>query len=700
MIKLVFFDFDGVFSEGNIYIFNNEIIKKYNVKDGYGIKLLKEKGILTCIITGFKYNKSVDDICDHLKIDYKYHNVSDKLKCAKRLIDELNISFNETAFMGDDLNDMELLKNVKLSGCPIDAIKEIKEISNFKSSFKGGNGCVRQFSEYIIKYNIKPSITGLICVKYKSNRLPLKNIRKFGNTTLLDIKIKKLLELNYLDNVIVNTESDIILDYIKNNYTNSKLLLIKRDPKFSEDNVENSDFCINVTEKINSEYILYSPVTMPYIEKTTYNNMFDKIKNINFDSIILVADGIQGQGHTNEKHKFCFGASLMKKETILKFKDFIGTKPYFMKCNLKERIDIDYPSDFNIALYHYFNHDSIYGCENKETLKNNALYNIEQLPSAKNKELEIIDVTLRDGGFLNKWNFDIEYVKDILKTSSDIGIKYFEIGYLIDDEYLKHDEGPYRNISDNIIAKLLEEIKPKCKISVLFDSYRFNTINLKEKNKTNIDLIRIVTYFGIDEIKFALKQCFDVHKKGYLVSLNIMCVSYFSDDVFDELYKLIMDNFYYLDFIYLADTFGNMTPDKTKLIFSKLNGIKSVKPNIKIGFHIHNNSQMAMSNFLSSYDYIDIFDVSWKGMGRGAGNIILEYSILYLIIVKKYNLHIKYLLDFIDRKYNNEQLKDIKNSLLGFLNVHPNRIKYSNDKTLYEYFNYLNNLTDKEKILY
>jgi 4-hydroxy 2-oxovalerate aldolase len=143
-----------------------------------------------------------------------------------------------------------------------------------------------------------------------------------------------------------------------------------------------------------------------------------------------------------------------------------------------------------------------------------------------------------------------------------------------------------------------------------------------------------------------------------------------------------------------------MTPDKTKLIFSKLNGIKSVKPNIKIGFHIHNNSQMAMSNFLSSYDYIDIFDVSWKGMGRGAGNIILEYSILYLIIVKKYNLHIKYLLDFIDRKYNNEQLKDIKNSLLGFLNVHPNRIKYSNDKTLYEYFNYLNNLIDKEKILY
>jgi len=702
-IELACFDFDGVFSDGKIS-FDQEgfIIKYYNVKDGMGINLLREKNIKICVISGYKKNLAVKNICKHLKIDYLYEEIKDKKEVIYRLIKELNITKENVSYMGDDLNDKEILQSINLKGCPINSVEEIKEICNFISEYKGGEGCVRDFCEYILKYNSKPTISGLICVKYTSTRLPMKNFRKFGNTTLLDIKINRLLELDYLDEVIINSESDYILEYINENYKNNKIKLIKRDNKYSEDNVENSDFVVNVVKNIHSEYVLYSPVTMPFIEKNTYFSMFDKIKNKNYDSIVLIADGKQGNGHNNEKHKFCFGASLMKKDIILNFKDFIGEKPYFEKCNVKERIDIDYPEEFSLALYHYFNYDSIYG--NELSLENNHIYKLkEEIKNIKinyEKKIEIIDVTVRDGGFTNNWGFSKEYVKKIMKTSSEIGIQYFEIGYITNEEFLKKEDKVFRNIPNSLIKELCEEVKPESKISVLFDSYRFDVKKLLQKEETYIDLIRVVTYFGQEEIKKALEQCRVIKEKGYSVSLNIMCISYFTEEIMDMICSLIIKHIEYLDFVYLADTFGNMTPSKTVSVFSKFKEIKKVKSSLKIGFHIHNNGQMAMANMISSYDFIDIMDVSWSGMGRGAGNLRLEDAILYLIIVKKYNLDIKRLLDYIEESKDQNKIEDIKNTILGFNNIHPNRIKYSKDKTIYEFYNYIINLNLKEKMTY
>ena len=704
IIKLACFDFDGVFTNGEI-IFNGnqDPVKKYNVKDGMGVKLLKDNNILICIISGFPKNNSVGAISHHLNVDYLFEGVDDKLKVIKELLEKNKISEKNIAYMGDDINDLNLLKFANLKGSPKNSIEEVKNNCNFISKFKGGEGAVREFCNYILDYNSKPSISGLICVKYESNRLPKKNFRKFGNTTLLDIKIKRLLELDFLDEVIVNTESEYILEYVRKKYKDRKVVLIKRDPFFSRSDIENKDFAVNMVKDIPREYVLYSPVTMPFIEKDTYLSMFQKLDNKNYDSIVLIADGIQGEGHSHEKHKFCFGASLMKKDKILNFKDFIGENPYFQKCNTKERIDIDYPEEFNLALYHYFNRDTIYGNENINSLKNNYLYKLEdQEPSiCKNKKkIQIIDVTIRDGGFKNDWNFKKNHVKELMKASSDIGIDYFEIGYLTDETFIKKEDGIYRNISNSYIKKLVDDVKPKNKISVLFDSYRFNVEKILRKEETNIDLIRVVTYFRKEEILYALNQCKQIKQKGYLVSLNIMCISYFTDTVFNDLLEAIENNISYIDFIYLADTFGNMTPEKTVSIFSKLISIKNIKSSLKLGYHIHNNGQVAMSNMISSIKYIDILDVSWGGMGRGAGNLRLEDCILYLNINENYNFNLYSIFDFVEKEKTEEKIEEIKNTLLGFKNVHPNRIKYSKDKNLSEFYDYLNRLDEKEKLIY
>lgn len=150
MIKLVVFDFDGVFTNGEvIFDNNNNIIKKYNAKDGLGIKLLKNKNIKIGCISGYKENKSQQNILEHLKIDYISMG-KNKLETLNLWIEELNITLEEVTYMGDDINDLEVMKMVKITGCPSDAVSEIREISNFISDKKGGEGCIREFCEYIL----------------------------------------------------------------------------------------------------------------------------------------------------------------------------------------------------------------------------------------------------------------------------------------------------------------------------------------------------------------------------------------------------------------------------------------------------------------------------------------------------------------------------------------------------------------------
>ena len=303
-----------------------------------------------------------------------------------------------------------------------------------------------------------------------------------------------------------------------------------------------------------------------------------------YDSVILNADGKQGSGHKYEKHKFCFGFSIMKKDDIINYGDFIGEKPYFMICNSKERMDIDYTDEFNTCLYHYYNKDAIYGNENLQSLQLNSLYNLNEMSPINDfklnknekitKEVKLIDVTIRDGGFDNKWNWDIEIVKKMLKCSSESGIEYFEIGYLADENILKPGDGHYRNVSFETINEIVNEIKPECKISVLFDAWRYNTQKLPYKTENCVDLVRVVTYMDNDKLLQAIEQCKIVKEKGYLVSLNVMCASYFTEDILQNLKTKIIENINILDYIYFADSYGGMEPDYVEYIFNYIQSIK------------------------------------------------------------------------------------------------------------------------------
>ena len=695
MIKLAIFDFDGTFTNGKVEFDNNGgIIKHYNVKDGKGIILLQKKNIKTCIISGYKNNNALKEISNHLNIDYVYENVDNKVEKINELLNILDLTFEETSYMGDDINDIKLLNLVKYSGCPNDAVKECLQCVDFISKRNGGNGCVREFCDFLL---MDKNYSGLICVKYFSKRLPKKNFLKFGNTTLLNNKIDILLSLNFLSEVIINTESDELISIVKNNYCNNKKLkIIKRNCIYSMEHTESYDFCKNVADSCNYDNILYSPITCPLITKKTYNNMYKNYNIQDCDSVVLISDGIKGGGHSNENHNFCFGSCLISKKNMIELDDTMGKKYFIQKCDRKERIDIDYESDYKRALYYYHNLNKEYD-ENILQYLTNPLYNINNSQS-NNKKIKLIDCTVRDGGFTNNWKFDYDVVMDMLNIDIDLNLEYFELGYLIDDKYLQGNEpGMWRNCSYDLIKKIKKETNNQIKLSLMIDHWRFDFEKLPSFEETKIDLIRICNY--IENIEDTLTTCKILHNKGYKTSVNIIASSYLTNLDLIKI-KAFMISEKYIDWYYFADSFGSMVPSQVEEIVTFFKNDPRTS-NVKLGFHGHNNSQIGMANTLKAIECgVDMVDGTYGGKGRGGGNLPLENIILYLKIIKKYDFNIDLFLNFLYNFYKKENLDTyiIRNTVAGFMNIHPYRLKKYDDITnMADLYNKLSILPEAKK---
>ena len=152
-IKALVMDVDGTLTDGKIYMSpSGEIMKAFNIKDGYGIhNILPSHNIVPVIITG-RGSDIVTNRCSELGITEIHQEVKDKHK----LLSELYPDLSTVAYIGDDINDLECMQAVKevggLVGCPADAVNEVKNISNYMAVHNGGDGAVRDFIEWIINY--------------------------------------------------------------------------------------------------------------------------------------------------------------------------------------------------------------------------------------------------------------------------------------------------------------------------------------------------------------------------------------------------------------------------------------------------------------------------------------------------------------------------------------------------------------------
>jgi len=163
-IKLVILDVDGTLTDGGIYYDNDgHEFKKFNAKDGLGIVQTQQTGIDFMILTG-RSSAIVEKRANDLKVKYLFQGIKDKAEFLEKFLTEQKIPNDTVAYVGDDLNDYDAMKLVRITACPADASPEIKEISTIILTRNGGSGAVREFTDKILlarqinKVNLKSDI--------------------------------------------------------------------------------------------------------------------------------------------------------------------------------------------------------------------------------------------------------------------------------------------------------------------------------------------------------------------------------------------------------------------------------------------------------------------------------------------------------------------------------------------------------------
>lgn len=150
-IKMLVMDVDGTLTDGRIYMgATGEMIKAFDVKDGYGIVQLRKRGIVPVIITG-RNSDIVSRRAEELGITEVYLGVSDKLQKLKDIAESYNCSPDQIAYIGDDLNDLECICYCGVTACPADAVEEVKALAGYVCKNQGGRGAVREFVNCICK---------------------------------------------------------------------------------------------------------------------------------------------------------------------------------------------------------------------------------------------------------------------------------------------------------------------------------------------------------------------------------------------------------------------------------------------------------------------------------------------------------------------------------------------------------------------
>jgi|TARA_B100001013_G_scaffold225644_1_gene138181 YrbI family 3-deoxy-D-manno-octulosonate 8-phosphate phosphatase len=149
-IKLVLTDVDGVLTDGGMYYTTEgDIMKKFHARDGMGVTLLRKHNIPTILITKEK-TKMVKQWAAKMKVEKLYDGIIKKNMILDKVCKTFNLKSDEIAYIGDDVNDVPLLKVVCLAVTPNDGTKEAKSVSHYICKLKGGEGAFREFADLII----------------------------------------------------------------------------------------------------------------------------------------------------------------------------------------------------------------------------------------------------------------------------------------------------------------------------------------------------------------------------------------------------------------------------------------------------------------------------------------------------------------------------------------------------------------------
>ena len=241
------------------------------------------------------------------------------------------------------------------------------------------------------------------------------------------------------------------------------------------------------------------------------------------------------------------------------------------------------------------------------------------------KEITVIDCTVRDGGLMNKWQFDDKFVRNVYQALTKAGVDYMEIGYLSSESAFNRKEyGPWRFCAEKDLQRIIGNEEKKIKLSAMADIGRIEHDDIPLKSESSLDMVRVACY--VHQIDAAIALAHHCRQKGYETTINLMAVSTVGlRDLNEALEDLNKSE---VPIIYLVDSFGAFYSEDIDTLATKY---LERLPGKTIGIHCHNNQQLAFANTIAAIiNGINFLDATLYGIGRGAGNCPLELLLSFL----------------------------------------------------------------------
>lgn len=312
-------------------------------------------------------------------------------------------------------------------------------------------------------------------------------------------------------------------------------------------------------------------------------------------------------------------------------------------------------------------------------------------------DIKVIDCTIRDGGLVNNFYFDDEFVRNLYTANVAAGVEYMEFGYKASKEIFDVKEfGKWKFCDEQDIRDIVGDNNTDLKISVMADVGRTDyKKDIIPKTDSVIDMIRIATY--INTIPAAIEMIHYCAEMGYETTINIMAVSTAAESELDLALDLLAQS--EVGTIYLVDSYGSLYPEQIRRLADKYLKVAE-KYGKKVGIHAHNNQQLAFANTIEACTVgVSYLDATMSGMGRGAGNCNMELLLGFL-------RNPKYSLNPVLKFLQNQMLPlkktglvwgcDVQYMLTGQQNQHPRTAIAFTAEQREDYAAFYQSLLDRE----
>lgn len=312
-------------------------------------------------------------------------------------------------------------------------------------------------------------------------------------------------------------------------------------------------------------------------------------------------------------------------------------------------------------------------------------------------DIKVVDCTIRDGGLVNNFYFDDEFVRNLYTANVAAGVEYMEFGYKASKEIFDVKEfGKWKFCDEQDIRDIVGDNNTDLKISVMADVGRTDyKKDIIPKTDGVIDMIRIATY--INTIPAAIEMIHYCAEMGYETTINIMAVSTAAESELDLALDLLAQS--EVGTIYLVDSYGSLYPEQIRRLADKYLKVAE-KYGKKVGIHAHNNQQLAFANTIEACTVgVSYLDATMSGMGRGAGNCNMELLLGFL-------RNPKYSLNPVLKFLQNQMLPlkktglvwgcDVQYMLTGQQNQHPRTAIAFTAEQREDYAAFYQSLLDRE----